>query len=682
MGRAAARPIFFEGVASASRNGWSRMLITETLFAVSLPLITAADAHRVVGLASPAISPDGTRAALLLDRVVWSADRKDNDLVVVDLRTRAVRTLVHAADDPSDPAFSPDGSRLAYIANDPRSDRSEVFVIPSRGGRRHRVTQVKSDVTSFAWRPDGRAIAFTATDPRAPRPGTDRFRDSFIFTTEPITARSAPGPLHLFVQDVGRDARPLQLTSGEQSVDDASPLSWSPDGREIAVTLSRNAILNDESYSWTALVDVASHAVRSLTGRTMWESNAIFSPDGKHVAYMYTDGDPQVTLTQLYVTTPDGGPGTAITTSLDRPIGDAVWSSDSQSLVTTAPDGLTNSLWRVALDGTAQRYDLGDLVPGIPLTTTGGAEVPALKSALARDGSLAFIATAATQPPELYVRSSQGAVRRASSFNSGFGSRDWATAERITFPTATGVTADGVLYKPPDFQSSQRYPLVVYLHGGPSDPSMREFDVWAQVMAARGWLVLRPNYRGSPNLGVRYQHAILYDPEEGPSADVMSAVATVRAMGIVDDRRIAVCGWSYGGILTAWLISKYHIWSAAVSGASVNDWITDYGTADDSLADRDLLHGSPFVGDNADEWRRASAISYVSEVTTPVLLLSDTGDNRDPFATTSMYWRALRDNGKDAVLRVWPVAGHFPSDPVRADDVYRYWIDFIAQHFK
>jgi dipeptidyl aminopeptidase/acylaminoacyl peptidase len=152
-------------------------------------------------------------------------------------------------------------------------------------------------------------------------------------------------------------------------------------------------------------------------------------------------------------------------------------------------------------------------------------------------------------------------------------------------------------------------------------------------------------------------------------------------MGIVDDRRVAVSGWSYGGILTAWLISKYHIWSAAVSGASVNDWITDYGTADDSLADRDLLHGSPFVGDNAAEWRRVSAISYVADVTTPVLLLSDTGDNRDPFASTSMYWRALRDNGKDAVLRVWPVAGHFPDDPVRTDDVYRYWIDFIAQHF-
>jgi acylaminoacyl-peptidase len=134
--------------------------------------------------------------------------------------------------------------------------------------------------------------------------------------------------------------------------------------------------------------------------------------------------------------------------------------------------------------------------------------------------------------------------------------------------------------------------------------------------------------------------------------------------------------------MTAWMISKYHIWKAAVSGASVNDWRTDYGVADDSLADVDLFHGSPYVGNNAEEWRKASAITYAADVTTPVLILSDVGDNRDPFATSSMYWRALRDNHKDATLRVWPVNGHFPRDPVRSADVYHYWIDYIAQHFR
>ncbi len=252
----------------------------------------------------------------------------------------------------------------------------------------------------------------------------------------------------------------------------------------------------------------------------------------------------------------------------------------------------------------------------------------------------------------------------------------------MNFPTTTGVTGDGLLYLPPGFEPSRKYPIVVYIHGGPTDATLLTFDFWAQVMAAQGWLVLRPNYRGSPNLGYAYQHAVLYDPEDGPGKDIMAALDTVRARGIVDDSRIAVSGWSYGGIMTAWLISKYHLWNAAVSGASVNDWITDYGTADDSDADLALMHGSPFVGDNAAEWRAVSAISYVADVTTPVLILSDVGDNRDPFATSSMYWRALRDNHKDATLRVWPVAGHVPADPVRIADIYHYWIDYIATHFK
>ena len=133
--------------------------------------------------------------------------------------------------------------------------------------------------------------------------------------------------------------------------------------------------------------------------------------------------------------------------------------------------------------------------------------------------------------------------------------------------------------------------------------------------------------------------------------------------------------------MTAWMISAYHPWRAAVSGASVNDWTTDYGTADDSDADVALFHGSPFVAGNRAEWDRASAISYAHQVSTPVLILSDVGDHRDPFATSSMYYRALRDNGKDATLVAYPVNGHFPSDPVRSADVYSRTIDYIAGHF-
>ncbi|MGB6519890.1 MAG: S9 family peptidase [Candidatus Cybelea sp.] len=670
------RPLYGSGLALVFGLAWS------SAGAASLPVVSEGNYMQLVSLQSPAVAPDGKYAALVVSRAQWDEDKRNSELVLVDLGDGTSREIVTNREGLSDPAFSPDSKQLAFLADERAGNATHtaLFVMPADGGAAQAVTDKSADVQEYSWRPDGSAFAYAAGDPEPQRSGADRFRDSFVFTTEPITARESPQPVYLFTLSLG-DGVTTQLTSGPQSVGDGSTLSWSPDGKTIAFALCRNAILNDQSYSQVAVADVAGKKVRALTGRAMWEGTPRFSPDGTHIAYIYSNGDPQINLSELYVTTPAGGAGSRLSGAVDRPIGDFVWSADSNSLIVTAPDRTTNAFYRVPLRGAYERIDVGNLVPGTPLTTTGGASTPALGDALATDGTLVFVATSTAQPPELFKLSPGAGATKLTDFNAASANVSWAQAERITFPTSAGVTGDGVLYLPPGYSAARKYPLVVYIHGGPDDPSMLEFDFWAQAMAARGWLVLRPNYRGSPNLGLKYQRAILYDPEAGPGKDIMAAIDAARARGIVDDSRIAVSGWSYGGIMTAWMISKYHIWKAAVSGASVNDWITDYGTADDSLADVDLLHGSPFVGSNAAEWRKVSPISYAADVTTPVLILSDVGDNRDPFATSSMYWRALRDNHKDATLRVWPISGHFPTDPVRVADVFHYWIEYIAQHF-
>ena len=533
--------------------------------------------------------------------------------------------------------------------------------MPLQGGDARAVTHVKAGVDQFAWRPDGQAFLYAAADADAVRQGADRFRDSFIFTTEPIVARKSPPASHLFLLSL-EDGTTTQLTAGLQSAatgEAQSTLSWSPDGKTIAFTIVPNAILNDQSYSRVALLDVATKNIRYLTDRAAWEGDPLFSPDGAHIAYSCAKGDPQVNLSRVCVTTPAGGNGIPVSGAIDRRVANAEWSNDSGSLFVVAPHRTAAALYRVPLDGAPERLDLGGLNVASPL-----------RGAVGPGDTLIFVGTSTKQPPELFERSASGAPAKLTDFNAPIAALDLASAQRITFPTTTGIRGDGVLYLPPGFSANRKYPLVVFIHGGPTSSSNTAFDFWAQVMAARGWLVLRPNYRGSDDLGLAYQRAVLYDPEEGPGKDIVAALNAVRARGIVDDLKIAVSGWSYGGIMTAWMISKYHIWRAAVSGASVNDWITDYGTADDSLSDEDLFHGSPFVAANTAEWRRASSISYAADVTTPVLILSDVGDNRDSFATSSMYWRALRDNHKDATLRVWPVDGHFPRDPVRTVDVY------------
>jgi dipeptidyl aminopeptidase/acylaminoacyl peptidase len=650
-------------------------LSAQTVVAAAPRTITEDDVRRVVSIGSPVVSPDGKTAVIEVTRVVWNDDKRKSELVAVDLANGAQRVLTYDRTGLSDPAYSPDGTRLAFIADEGSGDdaQSQVFVMPLSGGDARPITKAKAGVDQFAWRPDGKAIAYAASDAKPNRKGPDKYRDSFVFTTEPIVARERPQPSHLYV--VGAlGGRAAQLTFGPQSIatgEAQSALSWSPDGRTLAFTIVPNAILNDQSYSHVDLLDVATKKLRALTGHTAWESNALFAPDGKHIAYLYSGGDNQINLTQLYVTTPQGGAGSAISAPLDRGVYDFAWTPDSKALLFKAPDRASIALVRAPLEGSLERVDLGDLIMS-----------SGLSDAMTQDGTLAFTATSTKQPQELYVRSSAGKTRRLTDFNASIAQLHLASSQRLTFPTSTGVQGDAVLFTPPDFSPARKYPMVVYIHGGPTSSSARSFDFYAQVMAARGWLVLRPNYRGSDDLGLAYQRAVFADPEAGPGKDIMAAVNAVRSRGIVDDSRIAVSGWSYGGIMTAWMISKYHIWKAAVSGASVDDWATDYGVSDDSLADIDLFHGSPYIARYADEWRRASAITYAADVATPVLILSDVGDNRDAFATSSMYWRALRDNHKDATLRVWPVNGHFPRDPVRAADVYHYWIGYIAQHFR
>jgi dipeptidyl aminopeptidase/acylaminoacyl peptidase len=664
------------------RRAWFVVLIAAMAASVAGPgeraearTFQASDFQRYVGLTAPAISPDGKRAVVVVSRIVWSDDTSLSDLDLIDLATHARRTITHERKDLDAPAFSPDGARLAFLADAGTGDdaQPQVWVMRFDGGDARPITNAGDGVQQFAWRPDGAAIAYTAADPEPKRTGADRFRNSFVFTTEPIIARSLPRPAHLFVvaADGGHNK---QITFGPQSVatgEAQSTISWSANGKTIAFTAAPNAILNDEERSHVDVVDVASGKLSRLTRHDADESNPLYSPDGSHIAYLYSRGDGQSNQVEAFVTTPEGGEGTAVSQSCDCYLGDLAWLPDSSGVVFTAPDHTALSMLRAGLTGAP-----------VAMATGGLRIISSLLGAVATDGSMVFVASDVQKPQELYVRSKDGSIVKLTNYNDAIAGLDLADAQTVEFPTALGITGDALLVTPPGFDPTRKYPLVLKIHGGPTSASTRGFDVFAQLMAARGWLVLEPNYRGSTNLGLKYMRGVLYDPDDGPGKDIMAAVNAVRVRGIVDDRRIAVSGWSYGGIMTAWMISKYHLWSAAVSGASVNDWITDYGVADDSESDVALFHGSPFVAGNAAEWRRASAITYAADVSTPVLILSDVGDNRDPFATSSMYWRALRDNHKDATLRVWPVNGHFPNDPVRTLDVYEHWMDYIGAHFR
>jgi dipeptidyl aminopeptidase/acylaminoacyl peptidase len=255
-------------------------------------------------------------------------------------------------------------------------------------------------------------------------------------------------------------------------------------------------------------------------------------------------------------------------------------------------------------------------------------------------------------------------------------------SETIRWTGPDGYKNDGVVTYPPDFQPNRKYPLVLYIHGGPRSASKQAFSNYAQLFAAQGWVVFEPNYRGSDNLGDAFQSAIWNDAGAGPGRDVMSGVALLKLRGFVDESRIATTGWSYGGYMTTWLLGNYpDVWRAAVAGAAVTDWADQYNLGDSNVRRGSAFGGSPYTDPKRMEAMRVqSPMHYATNVKAPTLILATTGDYRVPITQSYRFYHALRDRGVTTRFIGYPVSGHSPTDPVHQRDVLRRHVEWLRPY--
>ncbi|HZW54136.1 MAG TPA: S9 family peptidase [Candidatus Elarobacter sp.] len=622
------------------------------------------DVYRVASVSSPQISPDGSRVLYVRRFADREHDRWVRVLRLLDVATGKERTVSPGNGSPASPRWSPSGDRIAYLRD------GGVSVVRADGDDARRVTAPEHEVVQFAWRPDAKALAFVALDPAPAKSGDARYLDGYDVGNDPALAHGPERLAHLWLQPLdGSPARPLGPRTGSVASGDAeSTLSWSPDETTLAYVHVPTALANDAVGARIRLVDVATGEDRFAPAPAGNVRDPLFSPDGTGLAYAHSAGDAQLNPVELFVARAPGGAARNVSRGLDRAVRDIAWQPGSPALWFTATSGTKHVLYRSADGGAPHAVALGALSIG-----------SGLDGALAKDGALAFVGRTASAPDEIYLLSPNGALRQLTV--NGLDGVALASASRITYRTTLGVDGDAILTKPAGFRGGVKYPLVVVIHGGPTSAATEAFDPLGQLLAARGWLVLEPNYRGSNNLGARYQRAVGGDKLRGPGSDIEAALGAVRKLGIVDERRLAVGGWSYGAGLTLWMIARRHDWRAAVAGAAVTDIAADYATADDIAADRALLGGSPFVAPYRAKAAAMSPITYAAQVRTPLLLMTCRGDTRVSPVGVYEFYHALRDLGRPVRLVAYPVDGHFPSDPVRRIDVYRRWVEFIAERF-
>ena len=633
---------------------------------------------RIVRVTDPQISPDGKSIAVVVSRANYDENRYDPELVLIDIATRAQRVLTRGRRGLSQARWSPDGGRLAFLAA--ADAKPQLFVLPMNGGDSLQLTKSATGVQQYAWRPGGREIAYVASDEAPKVTGEERHNRAFEIQNNHFLLQEAPRPAHVWLVSSDGNGRPKRLTYGPWTLPvtlppgaPSSPLSWSSDGARLAIVKMATVYTGDSDQSTVQILNADTGEMRPLTGRGRLETQPLFSPDGRRIAHWYPRDGETKNVNEIYVGSAGGGETASVTRAIDRNVQRVMWMPDSQSLLVSANDATTTALWIQPLEGKARRLHLGKIVPTATFW---------LDASMGPKGEIAFTGTEPHRPAEVYYLGSPGSSpERLTDFNRATAALELGRSETIAWRNEN-YELDGVVTYPPELTPSHKYPLVLYIHGGPRSASKEAFSSRAQLLAAQGWVVFEPNYRGSDNLGNAVQSAIWNDAGAGPGRDVMAGVAELEKRGFIDTAQRAVSGWSYGGFMTTWLLGNYpDRWKAAIAGAAVTDWMDQYNYGDSNVRRGSGFGGSPWTDEKRmQSYAEQSPIHYAARIKAPTLILSDTGDYRVPITQSFQLYHALRDNHVTTQFIAYPVGGHSPTDPVHTRDVDRRWIAWLSKY--
>ena len=606
-------------------------------------------------VSSPAISPDGSQIVFSRGWVDKVKDQARSNIWIVDTAGTRLRELTRGSWRDSAPVWSPDGSRIAFLSD--RDGTTQIHVLFVATGELAQLTHVDRAPSNVSWSPDGKQLAFTMFVPdddpilavQLPkRPRGAEWAKGATIVDRLTWARDGQGPVekgytHVFTLDAVTGGTPRQVTDGKFS--HSSP-EWSSDGQTVYVSGIRKPdaeYLNNDSEIYA--IDLTSHAITALTDRKGPDTNPTASPDGRWIAYTGFD-DQRLTshVSNLYLMDKAGGGKRVWAGALNDSPSALTWAADNSGVYFQVRELGSTSIYFAPLNG--ERRKLG-----------GGAQVLNGLS-IANNGQAVTVRSTPLEPGHLitFDVAHPTAAKTLVDVNADvLEGRALGQVEELWFASKDGLKVQGWLVKPVGFQPGKKYPMVLWIHGGPWSMYDVGFNWGYQNFASQGYAVLYTNPRGSTGYGQDFVNGIQYAYPGKDFDDLMAGVDAAVGKGFIDEQNLFVCGGSGGGVLTAWIVGHTDRFAAAVSMRPVIDWHSFVGTTDGPSWYRQF---QKYPWEDPMEYAVRSPLHYVANVTTPTMVMTGEEDLRTPIRQSEEFYRALKMLKKETLLVRMPDEFH------------------------
>ncbi len=595
-------------------------------------------------------------------------DAYENSLWLYDKERKNPKKLIKNIKSISAPQFSPNEKYIAYISSGKKKykSNSQLWLINLKTARKRQLTKIANDVTDFQWSPDGEKIAIVVHHKKDDIKGTkppivvDRYqfkKDGYDFI------ESENKQIHI----MHLDKRGItQITNG--NYDHVLP-SWSPDGEKLAFSSKREN--PDKHNNWDIYIkDLEKNSTIKLTQHIGADSDPYsvsrpaWSPNGEKIAYVRS-GDPNLiwySISQIAITDIKNRSTELITNHLDRNTSFPMWSDDGSSLLFVIEDD-RNSQLAVYKDKKISKL------------TDDTKYVSNYSKAYDVEGDvIALLLSSSESPEELYILNQEN-LKKISNHNEEFlNKRKFNPIEKISFNSFDGVQINGMMIKPHDFDSSKKYPLIIRIHGGPVSQYDLSFSLERQIFASNDYIVIAVNPRGSSGRGEEFQKAIFADWGNIDAKDIIAAANFAISTGFIDENKMGIGGWSYGSMLTNYVIAKDQRFKAATSGAGISNILAGYGD-DQYIKEYTIELGHPW--ENTNEWLKVSSPFFnADKIKTPTLFLVGEKDYNVPLIGSEQMYQALKQLSIPTQLIIYPDEYHSFSTPSYEKDVLDRYLDW------